>query len=736
MSDLPISTQPNQPKKTLDMADFISPIASIASSAISGGCTVVASLINQQTQLKLADKSQETQLKLEQLKNELKKASELEQFDRQKQLQLELAEFTRETQLEIAAKQRETALALPEVNKIFENWPLRIFPSFILDSHIHNNRPPLKVIIAPPEVNFDKFGSATQGLPKMENTLAQGLRQFLDKNYHLNSQIRPVQLLDGAWDSNKYHGGSSIQALFKMLKSEPLLILESEIEGDYLNFRIAYWGYGQTIYRYETVLARLPYMDIMYDSAKARARKWKSARDMLIQQGKNPKVINELDTHNLEILEEEEQLKSFDIDFDISHLPRRYKLNNKDFDALCQFLITVHTLFAGWIIDIHYLIYHDVTPLLPQLLPKFIEDGLEPQIIDTIVLGYQEVYQSFENDRSAWIPELVLDLAHSLSHLPDEYWAREQLNYSLRYWLQLRGRTSMTLSSDWDLDGLLTVISCYLTSQDREYFEMLQKCLAKVGDTEEVIEVDDLLIKIAELEKKADDFYNGGIYHLQNGNYERSIADFEQSQRYRHPDASRMLVEVRKQQNKAILAKQQAEAERQRLEQEKRQQEQKAAEVQLKSDVGMNYSKLRDLLKAGKWKEADEETLRVMLAVTKREKEGRLDIESIENFPCEDLRTIDQLWVKYSKGRFGFSVQKRIYKSLGDTISYDNIIFECFGDRVGWRKGGNWLYEYSDITLDFYSPEGHLPWWGEKWWGYFRSNLYWKLAFLLSRPDL
>ncbi|MFM6266053.1 MAG: WD40 repeat domain-containing protein, partial [Dolichospermum sp.] len=147
--------------------------------------------------------------------------------------------------------------------------------------------------------------------------------------------------------------------------------------------------------------------------------------------GKNPKLINELDTHNLEILEEEEQLKSFDID--ISNLPRRYKLNNKDFDALCQFLITVHTLFAGWIIDIHYLIYHDVTPLLPQLLPKFIEDGLETQIIDTIVSGYQGVYQSFENDRSAWIPELVLDLAHSLSHLPDKYWAREQLNYSVRY---------------------------------------------------------------------------------------------------------------------------------------------------------------------------------------------------------------------------------------------------------------------------------------------------------------
>ncbi|GCA72046.1 hypothetical protein MiYa_03593 [Microcystis aeruginosa NIES-2519] len=28
-------------------------------------------------------------------------------------------------------------------------------------------------------------------------------------------------------------------------------------------------------------------------------------------------------------------------------------------------------------------------------------------------------------------------------------------------------------------------------------------------------------------------------------------------------------------------------------------------EVELKSDAGMDYSKLRDLLKAGKWKEAD-----------------------------------------------------------------------------------------------------------------------------------
>ena len=121
----------------------------------------------------------------------------------------------------------------------------------------------------------------------------------------------------------------------------------------------------------------------------------------------------------------------------------------------------------------------------------------------------------------------------------------------------------------------------------------------------------------------------------------------------------------------------------------------------------MDYRKLRDYLAQGKWWEADEETKRVMLAVGKREKEGWLDDEHIDNFPCEDLRTIDQLWVKYSGGKFGFSVQKRIYQGFG-TREYNDEIWDKFGYKVGWKKGGNWLY-YTDITYDKKAPEGHLP---------------------------
>ncbi|WP_377475171.1 MAG: serine/threonine-protein kinase [Microcoleus anatoxicus] len=126
------------------------------------------------------------------------------------------------------------------------------------------------------------------------------------------------------------------------------------------------------------------------------------------------------------------------------------------------------------------------------------------------------------------------------------------------------------------------------------------------------------------------------------------------------------------------------------------------------SAVGMDYINLRNLLAAKKWREADEETARVMLKVAGREKQEWLDTESIDKFPCEDLRTIDQLWVKYSNGRFGFSVQKRIYQSLGGTREYDDKIWEAFGDKVGWGKKNERLY-YNDLTYSEKAPEAHLP---------------------------
>ncbi|UCJ13808.1 MAG: GUN4 domain-containing protein [Phormidium sp. PBR-2020] len=104
----------------------------------------------------------------------------------------------------------------------------------------------------------------------------------------------------------------------------------------------------------------------------------------------------------------------------------------------------------------------------------------------------------------------------------------------------------------------------------------------------------------------------------------------------------------------------------------------------------INYYKLRDLLAAKRWEDADRETAARMFEVMGRAEEGWLRIEDIEQFPCKDLKIIDTLWVHYSQGEFGFSVQKKIWVECGSPTSYNDDWLR-FCERVGWREGGEWI---------------------------------------------
>ncbi|GAB4206330.1 MAG: hypothetical protein Fur006_63320 [Coleofasciculaceae cyanobacterium] len=165
-------------------------------------------------------------------------------------------------------------------------------------------------------------------------------------------------------------------------------------------------------------------------------------------------------------------------------------------------------------------------------------------------------------------------------------------------------------------------------------------------------------------------------------------------------------------------------------------------EVELLSERNVDYTRLRDLLADGKWKEADEETLAVMVKAAGQEKENwRLNAESIEKFPCTDLRTIDRLWVKYSDGRFGFSVQKRIWESVGGQPGEsDYEIYQKFGDRVDWRVKNvdtpipvYWNYSNFSFSL---KTSGHLPWWWLGWWGSSGGQVVSSLASRLVKCNI
>jgi hypothetical protein len=128
--------------------------------------------------------------------------------------------------------------------------------------------------------------------------------------------------------------------------------------------------------------------------------------------------------------------------------------------------------------------------------------------------------------------------------------------------------------------------------------------------------------------------------------------------------------------------------------------------IQLKSAKGIDYRNLEDLLKRQQWKEADEETANLVRKVTNRVKDWLRD-EDIQKFPCEDLRTIDQLWVYYSNGKFGFSVQGQIYREIGGMEEYNERNWDIFGSLVGWQKNNSWNWQ--DINYSLQAPQGHLP---------------------------
>jgi serine/threonine protein kinase len=117
------------------------------------------------------------------------------------------------------------------------------------------------------------------------------------------------------------------------------------------------------------------------------------------------------------------------------------------------------------------------------------------------------------------------------------------------------------------------------------------------------------------------------------------------------------------------------------------------------------YHQLEQLLELQEWQKADEETAKQMLEIANRTKDGWLGFEDLNNFPCEDLQVIDQLWVKYSQGRFGFSIQKQIYQNLR---CKPEKRWKSFGDTIGWRVNNSWLY-YRKLNFDRVAQVGHLP---------------------------
>jgi hypothetical protein len=131
-----------------------------------------------------------------------------------------------------------------------------------------------------------------------------------------------------------------------------------------------------------------------------------------------------------------------------------------------------------------------------------------------------------------------------------------------------------------------------------------------------------------------------------------------------------------------------------------------------------DYNQLQNLLKNHQWQMADRQTTKLLLKILNKAYWNEVYPEDIAQFPCSELKKIDQLWLHYSNGHFGFSIQQTIWSSLGGLVDYETK--KKLGDRLGWRKEGQWLnYEQLNFELEPNAPLGHLP----VHWLIFEENL-------------
>lgn len=137
----------------------------------------------------------------------------------------------------------------------------------------------------------------------------------------------------------------------------------------------------------------------------------------------------------------------------------------------------------------------------------------------------------------------------------------------------------------------------------------------------------------------------------------------------------------------------------------------------------IDYTHLHDLLAQKKWQLADRETWDVMCRVLAKPIGSYIYNGDFDKFPCQDLQKIDHLWMNYSHGRFGFSVQKLIYESVDRD-------YGSFCNQVGWQIY-NSTSANSQLNFSLKAPTGHLPsriWIGGFQWWQHASTLAARLA--------
>lgn len=174
--------------------------------------------------------------------------------------------------------------------------------------------------------------------------------------------------------------------------------------------------------------------------------------------------------------------------------------------------------------------------------------------------------------------------------------------------------------------------------------------------------------------------------------------------------------------------------------------------------LGKNsFDRLKKYLFHKDWQKADEETAWLFYLVMVRQ-DYKNWANLLYKFPGEILNKIDKLWVKYSKGKFGFSVQKSILEDIWespksytdshspfDQDSFDEEdIVQLFCSEVGWSEIENYnnlSFAEEDLLVGTLPLRTYTRWRGVgidpgEWYRFYRKKDGLGFLYILENNDL
>jgi hypothetical protein len=140
----------------------------------------------------------------------------------------------------------------------------------------------------------------------------------------------------------------------------------------------------------------------------------------------------------------------------------------------------------------------------------------------------------------------------------------------------------------------------------------------------------------------------------------------------------------------------------------------------IETECDADYGPLLKALQNGEWELADQLTRDMLIWIggPAMRKRNFVYFAEAKKLPLKDMRTIDNLWTTYSKGKFGYSVQRQIWNSKKVNGDFNKFVTEIDWNKGAGRSGDTgilrrWLpigAKGNEFVYDLKkAKKGHLP---------------------------